>query len=79
MRRRDVAAQAVIGLNRAGADVVIDYASALGLSDLATRERSGLLGPAGIQPNARGYGLRAGMLRDGMAVPTKFRPTVRPG
>ena len=64
--------------NRAGADAVIDYASAPGMSDGADRERSGLFGPDRIHPSARGYGLLAEMLRDGMATLTKPGSTDRP-
>lgn len=48
--------------NAAGADAVIDYASAPGMSGLAGRESSGFYSADRIHPSARGYALLADML-----------------
>ena len=56
--------------NQAGADAVIDYASAPGMSGLTGRETSGFYSADRIHPSARGYVLLATMLHGAMATLT---------
>ena len=65
--------------NDARADVVIDYASLPGLSDLTDRDRSGLYAPDQIHPSAAGYAVLARLLRDAIAAVTGSASTDRPG